>query len=79
VELQAHASFPSKDTHIFEDRCQVPAGSFDCWVYRVRRRENGKLHELRYWFAKELPGPPVLLEEERAGTRTLTMTLLRHN
>lgn len=78
-DLQAHASFPSEQTEISQDRCQVPAGAYDCWVYRVRRREKGRLRETRFWFAKQLAGPPVLLEDETDGRRVFTMTLIRHD
>lgn len=62
-ELQAHASYPTATTAIESTRITVGAGTFDCWCY-----ESGQSESLtRAWFAKDLPGPPVLHESEVGG------------
>lgn len=71
-ELQSHASFPETSARIKCGRIRTFKGDLDCWLYEVR--EGGTV--TRYWFAKELAGPPVLLEEIRDGklVRRMTMT-----
>jgi hypothetical protein len=44
----------------------LPFGDFDCWLYTVRAPRT----ELRFWFAKELPGMPVQVEEWTGGELT---------
>lgn len=75
-ELRDHAAFPAAATERAEGRIEVPAGGFDCMLYTVRTMEQGAPTVSRYWFAKDLPGPPVLLEVEREGTTILRLTLL---
>lgn len=70
--LQAHASFPASRTLLGRDRLVLDAGQFDCWTYAV----DGDEGETRYfWFAVDLPGPPVLLEARKNGVSTLRMEL----
>jgi hypothetical protein len=64
LELQQHASQPADATTVAEVTVDLPFGPFDCWLYVVQRPEA----ELRFWFAKELPGMPVQVEEWTAGT-----------
>lgn len=85
TELQAHAAFPESMTRIGEDQVSTPAGDYDCWLYTLTRNlptdtEDGlraTTSITRFWFAKELPGPPVMLEQEVNGETILLMTLLR--
>lgn len=71
-ELQSHASFPETAARIECGRIRTFKGDLDCWLYEIR--EGGTV--TKYWFAKELPGPPVLLEETKDGrlVRRMTMT-----
>lgn len=71
-ELQSHASFPEASVRIGQGRIRTFMGDLDCLFYEVR----GGGTVTRYWFAKALPGPPVLLEEIRDGKllRRMTMT-----
>jgi pimeloyl-ACP methyl ester carboxylesterase len=71
-ELQSHASFPAENTSISSARLKTFKGDLDCWLYEVKEGETAT----RYWFAKELPGPPVLLEEYKNGElqRKMVMT-----
>ena len=59
LDLQQHASQPADATTLEEVALTIPVGTLDCWLYAVRRPEA----ELRFWFAKELPGMPVQVEE----------------
>jgi hypothetical protein len=59
LALQRHASQPADATTVQEVALTLPFGDFDCWLYTVRRADA----ELRFWFAKELPGMPVQIEE----------------
>jgi len=80
-ELQSHASFPAAATSLSTETIEVPAGKFDCWRYDVAREvpSDGQAPRtlvMTFWFAKELPGPPVLMEHRLDGRVTMTMTLL---
>ncbi len=59
LDLQRHASQPADATTVQELRLKLPFGEYDCWLYTVR----GPDAELRFWFAKELPGMPVQIEK----------------
>ncbi len=71
--LVKHASFPADATRRGESTVTVPAGTFACLDYVVRGA-GGMV--TTYRFAKELPGPPVLLVVEKDGLVVRTMTLL---
>lgn len=81
--LQAHASFPESRTTIRPTRHTTPAGTFDCWLYEVRERRDGRRghrrHRVRrYWFAKPLPGPPIQLDQRVGGKLTFRMVLVAY-
>jgi hypothetical protein len=59
LDLQRHASQPAKATTVDEVVQPLAFGDFDCWRYIVRAPGA----ELRFWFAKQLPGMPVQVEE----------------
>jgi hypothetical protein len=70
LDLQRHASQPTDATSVREVGLDLPFGTFDCWLYTVLRPDA----ELRFWFAKELAGMPVQVEEWVSGalaSRTL--------
>jgi hypothetical protein len=72
LELQGHASQPAESTTVQEVALELPFGVFDCWLYTARRPPA----EMRFWFAKELPGHPVQIEEWVDGvlaSRSLTI------
>jgi len=78
-DLQAHASFPEKDTKITEETIEVPAGKFDCRLYTlVQKDTDGETTTTRAYFAKSLAGPPVKMTSETGGKAVFTMTLLEH-
>lgn len=72
VELQGHASYPAASTTVEAGRAAVPAGEYDCWIYTRQEGDS----TTRAAFAKDLPGPPVLVEAHRAGEPAFTMSLL---
>jgi hypothetical protein len=59
LDLQRHASQPADATTVREVALDLPFGTFDCWLYTVLRPDA----KLRFWFAKELAGMPVQVEE----------------
>jgi hypothetical protein len=69
-KLQEHASYPDAATKITDETITVPAGEFDCWLYTVTTGNAVR----KFWFAKELPGPPVKVVAT-AGNRTFIMAL----
>lgn len=76
ADLQTHASFPEAQTRIDPASFDTPAGRLDGWLYTVRETRDGKALLTRYAFARDLPGPPVLLEEYAEGTLTRRMTMV---
>jgi hypothetical protein len=73
-ELHRHAQFPAAETTI-EDGVSVtvPAGSFRTRLYTVTSGETVR----RFWFAEELPGPPVQFTTEKAGRVVMRAQMLR--
>ena len=65
-ELQEHASFPAADTLVTDDAIEILGGARDCLRYTQSR--DGTLRT--FWFARELPGPPIRWEV-RAGERLM--------
>lgn len=59
VDLQRHASQPANATTVDEVLLTLPFGDFSCWLYTVQAPGA----EVRFWFAKELPGMPVQVEK----------------
>lgn len=76
-DLQAHASFPEKQTEIRPENYTTPAGTFDCWLYVVTLQKSGKKNVQHYWFAKSLPGPPICVEETVDGRLAYRLTMLK--
>ncbi len=72
LELQEHASFPAATTVRVDEEIAVPAGTFSCLRYD-RADEDGTW---RFWFARDLPGPPIRLEHEADGRVAFSSTLL---
>ena len=75
VALQKDAEFPKDKLTVREESIKLPGGKFDCLVYELR----GDAGETwTYFFAKSLPGAPVLFYTEQDGRRLKTTTLLQH-
>ena len=77
-DFQAHASFPAAQTVITKESFTVPAGTFDCWRYDVTLSKEGKTNVQKYWFAVDVPGPPVCFEESADGKLIFKMTMLKN-
>lgn len=75
TDLQAHASFPEENTTITTDKIKLDPGEFECLVYTV---ETGDRLE-KFYFAKELPGPPVYYEKFQNGERVFRMALISNS
>jgi hypothetical protein len=73
TELQKHASFALEEVTITEVRLALIAGTFDCWNYTVVGTLPGRNE---YYFAKDLPGPPVYMRKlDENGTVVHEMEL----
>jgi hypothetical protein len=66
LDLQRHASQRADATTVEEVALTTPLGTVDCWLYTVRAPDV----ELRFWFARQLPGMPVQVEEWVDGALT---------
>jgi hypothetical protein len=75
VSLQKDAEFPKDRVKTYEESVKLPGGKFDCIVYEVRGKDG---EVSTYYFAKTLPGAPVLFWSEVDGKRVRTTTLLQH-
>ena len=62
-DLMKHATFPAALTTRSEGHVSVPAGEFDSIDYEIHSGAQVK----RFHFARQLPGPPVLMEVEDEG------------
>jgi hypothetical protein len=76
TKFQAQASYPRSSTIITQDDADTPAGDFDCWLYTVREKQDGRVTVRREWYAWSLPGPPVRTIEQVDGKTVLTTTLV---
>jgi hypothetical protein len=74
TELHKHGQFPAAAT-TFEDNVEitVPAGTFKTRLYTVTAGDATR----RFWFAADLPGPPVQFTTEQAGKVVLRAQMLR--
>lgn len=77
-ELQAHASYPRAEATCTDTTCTTAAGLFDTWLYDWREpaHDGQAAARHRVWFAKKVPGPPVLYELVRDGELEFRMELL---
>ncbi len=66
-ELVSHARYPKAKTKITEESVTVKAGTFACLLYVITETEDATTTIHRYWFAKDLPGPPIKQEIEEDG------------
>lgn len=73
--LQKHSEFPQDRVTTREETVKLPGGKFDCMVYEVRGNDG---ETTTYYFARTLPGAPVLFYTEQDGKRVKTTTLLQH-
>ena len=76
TQLQKDSEWPKDKVTMHEEiGIKVPGGKFDCLVYELRG-ESGET--VTYFFAKTLPGAPILFYTEQDGRRIKTTTLLQH-
>jgi hypothetical protein len=75
--FQSHASYPQARTTIGRETLVVPGGRFHCMRYVVTGPPDAADTVTTSWFARELPGPPVLQERRRGGTLLHRMVLVR--
>jgi ATP-dependent Clp protease ATP-binding subunit ClpA len=76
-ELRKHAAFPKSQVTTREETITVPAGKFDCVVYVVKDPRSSETSS--FFFAKSLPGAPVLFfTTDKTGATITTRTLLEH-
>ena len=74
-ELRNHGATPADATEVRQERIEVPAGEFDCWLYAVTT-DGG---QLRMWFDQASAGSPVLMTETSEGIEVRRMELLETN
>lgn len=74
--LRDHATFLASETTIEPVVLDTPAGRFECQLYTVTSRAEGRVIESRYHFAASRPGAPVRYERIEDGRRTFVLTLI---
>jgi hypothetical protein len=77
-ELRRHGEFPRASVVKDDQRITVPAGTFDCARYTLTKGAPPEAEVSQFYFAKNLPGPPVLYFTDKAGARVATSTLVRY-
>jgi hypothetical protein len=75
-ELRKHAEFPRALVTTREETVTVPAGTYDCVVYVIADPAAGETST--FYFAKAMPGAPVLFFSDKGGARQRTNTLVRY-
>ena len=78
AELVKHATFPSDSSTVSEKAVDTPSGPIKGVEYVVRKTDTqgGAQVVTTYQFVREMPGPPVLIVEEKGGAVTSRMSLL---
>ncbi len=77
-ELEGHASYPRSCTIIEEEELETPLGTFACWRYTVTVNKEAREEVTRVWFARALPGAPILHEVAVEGVVVTRMELVVH-
>lgn len=77
-QFEGHATYPKSATDVSEGQIDVPAGTFDGWIYTVVQEQGGKTVVTRAEFARELPGPPAKHTVTRDGEPASEMVLLEY-
>ncbi|CAN5916512.1 hypothetical protein BH11MYX2_BH11MYX2_00860 [soil metagenome] len=74
TDLHEHAKFPAATT-TFDDNVEltIPAGTFTTRLYTVHDGGTTK----QFWFATDLPGPPVQFTTEKDGQVVMRALMLR--
>ncbi|HEY4060107.1 MAG TPA: hypothetical protein VGM39_26010 [Kofleriaceae bacterium] len=74
TDLHQHAKFPAATTTI-DDKVEltIPAGTYTTRLYTVTDGATTK----RFWFAVDLPGPPVQFSTETNGTLVMRAMMVR--
>lgn len=74
-ELRSHAEFPKANVEIKHRTISIPLGTVSCVVYKVTEGEGPTAEVVTYYFAENMPGPPVFYFIEKGGTRTQSSTM----
>ncbi len=69
--LRDHAVFPDPGASRARGVLVHPLGTLDIWLYTVPGPEPGMLR--RYWFADDLPGPPIRFTITHEGVEVFKM------
>lgn len=75
AELRDHARFPAALTEVTHATITAAIGTCDCMIYRVRSPEAPETAQI-FTFDVARPGPPIRLEVETDGVRTIVMEML---
>lgn len=75
AELRDHAAFPKAVVTRSEGRAKTRAGEYDCFVYAVKGKDG---EVTTFYFAKTLPGAPVLFTTEKAGKVVMKSELVEY-
>jgi hypothetical protein len=79
-DLVRHAAWPRAATTIEPAHITVPIGEFDDAVlYTVREDEGGKAKVTRAWFARTMPGAPLVHIVSVGGVDVTKMRLVRYS
>lgn len=77
-ELRDHAAYDAALTARERSACSVKAGDYECWHYTVRAADKADQTVQHFYFAIDMPGPPVLLVVQRGDDEVLCIELLEY-
>jgi hypothetical protein len=75
-ELRRHAEFPRALVTTRQETVTVAAGTYDCIVYVIAGPAAAETST--FYFAKAMPGAPVLFFTDNSGVRQLTNELVHY-
>lgn len=71
-DLRRHAAFPRSTTTLAPATIETPVGSFPSTLYVTKDGDTVR----KFWFARDLPGPPVRFSTEKNGRIVFSSTLV---
>lgn len=76
--LQSHGSFPKAQTQVTFERVATSIGTHDCVLYTITNDKGASPKVTRFWFAFDLPGPPVRQTVTEDGKIVMSTEIVRN-
>ena len=76
TQFEHHATYPRAATTVSDGEIDVPAGTFEGWIYTIVEEHEDETIVTRAEFARDIPGPPAKHTVTRDGEPASKMVLL---